>query len=203
MDLDTSTLTVACNVRTSLFLEPVDAKVETLREADRAGDIAGLVLRTWPNRVRVDEDSPYQETIDLYHRYDRWAERHDRSIEPPFSVHTTSSMASDQEWEVLVTPIMCLGVYHDRQLLGVFPHSDGDTTHSATDAIGALRSGELPPPLASIEAPIDTGPDTDGKPSGPPTCPRCESALVNVQGLLSCAECGRTLVEEPRPVPQR
>ncbi|MDZ7730542.1 MAG: HTH domain-containing protein [Natrialbaceae archaeon] len=113
---------------------------------------------------------------------------------------TTTSLASDSEWEVLTTPVLCLAMYAGSQLLGVFPHTDGDTTYSAADAIGSLRTGELPPMLEPPNEPL-----TDGTAVADRTdrslCPDCGSGLVNVQGLLTCTDCTWIETVEPQPAP--
>lgn len=202
--MSTQGITVACHVRTSLFLEPVDAKVETLRQCEDEGTLEGLVLRTWPDQIRLDEDSPFQEAIEVYERYALWADRRDYSIEPPFRIKTARSMASEEEWDVLVTPILCLGIYRGSELVGVFPHSDGETVYGATDAIAALRSGELPPPVQEEHGATSVRYTEPGATTRQVrACPRCSASAVNVHGILACTDCRWTAVERvvstPRP----
>lgn len=203
-------LTVSCHVRAPLLLDPVDAKIETLRSCEDEGEIDALVLRSWPEEVTLDADGPYQEAVERFEEFERWADRHGTSIRPPFRVRTSTSPASETEREVLVTPVMCLALYADDRLLGVFPHEDGETTHTVTDAIAALRTGTLPEPIrATADRVADAGAGTpdrrDGTELGGPElrdrsetgeartvrtdCPECSAALLNVQGILACSAC--------------
>lgn len=217
--------TVVCHVRAPLLLEPVDSKIRTLYRCVSEGTVDDLVTRSWPENVVLDSEGPHQEVIDRFERFERWADAHDVSIRPGFRVGTSASMVSEREKRVLVTPLLCLAVYSESQLLGIYPHSDGETTYTATDAIAALRSGELPPLPKTVAVPsaddvgepvvdpeevevdasatndsdeveiglddrdldVDAGGHAD--PTAGTDCPRCESSLVNVQGLLSCPDC--------------
>lgn len=209
-------LTVACHVRAPLVLDPVDSKVETLRTCEENGDIGDLILQSWSDKVSLEENSPHEEVVDRFERFELWADAHGVSVRPPFSIQTTASLASDTPKRVLVTPILCLALYHDSQLLGVYPHSDGENTYTATDAIAELRTGTLPTLLGTAEPTAsDSSEDTDAEsledahsPStdrttritdrnapSPTVCPDCENMLTNVQGILSCTGCDWTDTE--------
>lgn len=198
--LSPSDITVACHVRPALLLSPVDSKVETLRECDATGRIDELLLRSWPAEVTLDTDSPYHEVIDRHREFEVWAENHDVSLEPAFRVSTSSSLASDETVQTLVTPGICLALYHSGQLLGVTPFTDGETTCTVPDTIAALRTGTLPAPLESLDildrrAPAASTPTAEsGTPDSPgevvtTACPTCDGEVANVQGLLACLEC--------------
>lgn len=207
-------LTVSCAVRAPLLLEPVDAKVETLRRCEERGDVGGLVLRSWPDAVSLDASGPESEVVEQFRRFERWAEEAGASIRPPFRIRRRSSMVSEETRRVLVTPILCLACYDGDALVGVYPHSEGETTRTATDAIAALAAGELPAPLTHSTFASGSGDAAGSVGSGPSgadaggtgaagvrwaaergtalpnaECPECGSALVNVQGILSCRSC--------------
>lgn len=150
-----SAMTVACHVRAPLLLDPIDAKVETLRRLDDRGDVDGVVLRSWPEAVSLDAPGPESEVVDRFRRFERWADQQDVQLRPPFRVRERTSMADDTTRRLLVTPVLCLACYYDDALVGVYPHTDGETTRTATDAIGALVAGQLPAPLGQFHAPLD------------------------------------------------
>lgn len=215
---DTADLAVACHVRPSLVLEPIDSKVETLRACERDGAVDALLLRSWPAEVPMVEDSPHPEVLEQYDRFVDWAARADVDLGPAFQRRETSSVASDRTVERLVTPAIALAFYDGDDIVGVFPHTDGETTHTVPEAIAALRTGELPEPLREHRA--LAGPDAgaasaeaadvsersvprpvgvlDDSPSGRAdlapesagaSCPECGGSLTNVQGILDCAGC--------------
>lgn len=171
-------LTVACHVRAPMLLEPVDGHVETLRACESEGRIDSLLLRSWPEEVSLDDGSSYPEVVDVFERFERWADRHDVSVRPPFETRTARSLATGEETEMLVTPLLCLALYRGDDLVGVYPHTDGEESVAATEAIAALRTGELPPVLGVRPqvAPSDR-------------CPECEAALHQGQGIYACPAC--------------
>ncbi|WIV66914.1 HTH domain-containing protein [Natrialbaceae archaeon AArc-T1-2] len=170
--------TVVCHVRAPLLLEPVDQQVETLNECENEGTIDTVLLRSWPKEVTISSESPYPEVLDAVDRFERWADRQGVSIYPPFRERTRSTLTEGTK-DVLVTPMLCLAVYRGDELYGVFPHSDGEETYTATDTIATLRTGELPTPMGS---PALESPEPD-------TCPECDGRLVNGQGVYVCRDC--------------
>lgn len=172
--------TVVCYVRAPLLLEPVDQQVETLQECERDGTVDDVLLRSWPKEVtlEVEDESPYPEVLDAVDRFERWANRQGVSISPPFRERERSTLTEGTK-EVLVTPMLSLAIYRGDELYGVFPHSDGEETYTASDAIATLRTGELPTPMGSPAV----------EPRAPDTCPDCDGRLVNGQGVYDCRDC--------------
>lgn len=197
MNAQTRTLTVVCHVRAPLLLEPVDSQVESLRACEEEGTIDELLVRSWPKEVRLSDDSPYQEVLETYDRFRRWADRRDVSIRPPFRTRTTTSQVTDERREVLVTPLLCLECYADDELVAVYPHSTGEETITAEDVIARIRCGEGLVPAEAVGESIDTGADDRGSAETLPStgsdgCPDCEQRLVDGQGLVTCPDCGWT-----------
>jgi hypothetical protein len=214
---DAAELTVACHVRPSLILEPIDSKVETLRACERDGVIDSLLLRSWPGEVAMTEDSPHPEVLEQYDRFVDWADRADVDLGPAFQRRETTSLVTDDTIERLVTPGIALAFYDGDEILGVVPHSDGETTHTVPEAIAALRTGELPEPISehpalagggaravgdatpsiselSIPRPASAPADARDRDDAPSTstgasCPDCGRRLTNVQGILDCGGC--------------
>jgi len=214
---DPSTLAIACHVRPSLVFEPIDAKIETLRRCEREGRIDALLLRTWPAEVALTDSAPHEEVRERVTEFEQWADRADVSVSPPFDRRETTSVASDQSVERLVTPTICLACYHDDQLVGVFPHTDGETTHTVSEAIAALRTGELPEPLrdapalatphsgdSTVTGTADSGPNRDAIAEfSSPSCSDCGTTLLNVQGILDCPGCAGYRDDAKTPLAQQ
>ncbi|AFZ74928.1 HTH domain-containing protein [Natronobacterium gregoryi] len=175
-------LTTVCHVRTPLLLEPMDSQVETLQACESETQIDDLLLRSWPKEVTRSENSPHQEVLETYERFRSWADQRGVSVRPPFRERTRTSPVTGETRELLVTPLLCLEIYHDDELIGVFPHSEGEETYTTDEAIAALRTGEVPTPLG--KPPTEATGENDG------FCPDCGASLVDGQGLFICRECG-------------
>lgn len=182
MTESTSPITAVCHVRAPLLLEPIDRQIETLQACESEGSIDDLLLRSWPKEVSRDESTLHHEVLETYDRFSQWADQRGVSIEPPFNTRTSTSQVTGESRELLVTPLLCLEVYADDELVGVFPHSEGNETYTTDEVIAQLRTGELPTPLG--QSPTRTGSSTE--------CPECGESIVDGQGLYACAECGWT-----------
>lgn len=197
MATEPDSLTVACHVRAPMLLDPIDGHVETLRTCEDEGAIDALLLRTWPEEAKLSDDGPFPEVVETFERFEAWAERQGVSVRPPFEVRTSESLLTDDAEQVLVTPLLCLALYREDSLVGVYPHSDGDETVTATEAIASLRTGELPPVLGET-------PDAGSS----ETCPECDGPLVQGQGLFACRDCAWAGVRDaeggyvPLPTPE-
>ncbi|WP_233710690.1 HTH domain-containing protein [Natronococcus pandeyae] len=196
-------LTVACHVRAPLLLDPVDSQLEALRRCEENGRIDSLRLQSWPGEVSLESDSPKQEVSNRFERFEQWAASHNVSVRPPFRVKTVTSLVDDEPERVLVTPALCLALYHGDQLVGVYPHSDGESTYTATAVIADLEAGTVPPPVERSSTPASNAstedataafsPDrrrsADRERVAPASCPNCDSVLVDVHGIPACNAC--------------
>ena len=180
VDADLTDITVACYVRAPMLLEPVDAHVETLRACEREGTIAGLLLRSWPEKVSLEGETPHREVLERFEEFERWADARGVTVRPPFEVRGRTSSVTGEFSERLVTPLIAVALYDERRLVGVYPHSADGETYTVEDAIATIRTGKLPTPLA---APAE-------RPEPADDCPECDGRLVNGQGLFACADCG-------------
>lgn len=190
-------VTTVCHVRAPLLLEPVDRQVETLRACAAEGTIDDLLLRSWPQEIALTDNSPYQEALESFERFDEWATQQGVSIRPPFTKRETTSQLSGKTTERLVMPLACLEVYVDDELVGVFPHTDEELeeTYTTDEAIATLRTGEVPTPLGSVDAVPTPRDSTDGAEAtresvASNACPDCGGPVVDGQGLFACGGCG-------------
>ncbi|ELZ16694.1 hypothetical protein C477_15000 [Haloterrigena salina JCM 13891] len=185
-DTQPTEITAVCHVRAPLLLEPVDRQVETLRACESEGAVDDLLLRSWPKEVTLTDDTPYQEALESVERFEGWADRRGVSIRPPFRERTATNQISGETTDVLIMPMLCLELYADDKLVGVFPHTDenADETYTTDEAIAALRTGELPTPLGGESE------ETAAADSGTGDCPDCGASLIDGQGLFACHECG-------------
>lgn len=181
MDIHPEELTVEAYIRSQRLLESIDTNVEALHRLESANGIDDLSLHTWPETITLSERSPHSNAVDAFERMQAWADEHEFSIRPPFSVRTTTSTYTDETRTTLRTPVMCLAVYAGERLANVFPHSRRDEQYGVTDAIATLETAELEL-FTSTPTPSVSPPDR---------CPACDSRLTNVQGIGVCQGCDR------------
>lgn len=181
MDSTRDSVTVEMYVRPAQLSEPITDAIDSVRRLEAAGRIDSLSVQTWPSELTLSERTPYSAAIDAFERMAAWADEHEFSIRPPFSVRTTTSTITDDTRTTLRTPGLCLAVSVGSQLATVFPHSRGDERYSVSDGIEALRSDTLE---AFPFAPRSTGPPPD-------RCAACDRPLITVQGIGVCQDCDR------------
>ena len=199
------TVTAVCHVRAPLLLEPVDRQIETLQACESEGAIDDLLLRSWPKEIALTDNSPYQEALESFERFESWADERDVGIRPPFRERSTTSQITGKTKELLVLPLLCLEIYADDELVGVFPHTDetAEETVTTDEAIATLRTGELPTPLGTASE-AEPAPESTATTETPNGCPDCNGALIDGQGLFACPDCGwlGTVTESGRYVAQ-
>ncbi len=104
-------------------------------------EIGGFSVETWPDELAISEHTEHGSVVEQFKEFLLWADEHDRSITPPFERRTVSPLIG-QSRDVLTLPIMCLAVYEDGDLRGVYPHSDGGETVSVTNYLDDCESDD-------------------------------------------------------------
>lgn len=118
------------------------ARLDSLRAADLIGEYD---VRTWPQKIRLSERSICLGVVELYEQFSEWAETHEASIHPPFDRYETGFGLLDETDEALVLPVICLTVWEDEDLVGVYPCTVGERRYAIADCLDALeRDGEPP-----------------------------------------------------------
>jgi hypothetical protein len=134
-----------CGPRTSV--------IDRLSSMAAADAIGGFSVETWPDELPVSEHTEHSQVVERYKEFLMWAEENDRSITPPFQRRTVSPLIGESR-DVLTLPIMCLAVYEDDSLAGVYPNTDGDETTSVVDYLerydlATTDGGEVTVPVDS------------------------------------------------------
>jgi hypothetical protein len=118
---------------------PRTAVIDQLSKLRTDGVIADFEIRTWPDEIALSEHTEHSRVVEQYKEFLLWADDHDVSITPPFERRRVSSLVGKSE-EVLTVPIMCLAVYEDDDLRGVYPNTDDGETTSVTDYLDAYST---------------------------------------------------------------
>ena len=164
-------------VRPAQLQEALEEYVATLNRLASEGVIGDVAIHSWPSRVPTR--SPATDAVERFREFREWAAAHDASIQPPFSVRTVESELTGERSTYLSTPVMCLAVHDDDEVLGVYPHTTGEHHRTVADAIEALRAQEFGPREADGALPTRAGGN----------CSECGGSLVNVQGVPACHDC--------------
>jgi len=122
-----------------VFEGQLERIVERLERLEREGTIAGFSIDTWDKNVRIsmrDRDAVETAAATEYAKFDAWASEHDMSLRPFFDRRTVGKS------ETIVLPILCLAVYEDDDLRGVFPCADEESVCSVPEYLTALEAGD-------------------------------------------------------------
>lgn len=115
----------------------VQAVLSRVDKLERDGVLADCECETWPDEVPLDRDSG---PVEIFRRYQSWADREGVSIQPPFRVASVESSILHVSDEMLRTPSLCLGVLSDDELEAVYPHGRGDTIVTVGEGLRRLTS---------------------------------------------------------------
>jgi hypothetical protein len=113
-----------------------------LARLDDDGALDDVDVSTWGSRVRLDTPATGDEAraIERFRSFVHWAERAGVSLEPFFETWTRRSEVLDEEYEELVTPVMCVALYDEDEVIDVAPHRVGDETRTVSDCLDDLEA---------------------------------------------------------------
>lgn len=181
MNDDQSDLTIQCYVRTSVAAAPVDETIKTLRSYEEEGRVKRVLVDVWPDKVRVPEPTSHDRVLDVYRLFEEWADRQGVRLDPAFDRQTCTSQFTDNTWEEVITPVICVAVYREGELVGVYPHVDDGEVVTVGDALEHIEAGTVP-----TTASEDRSPSAE---TSPGACPACDGDLIDGQGLYTCPDC--------------
>lgn len=120
--------------------------ISRLVELKQNGGIDDYDLYVWGKEIRPSgplEDTPYcRELLEHIAAFQAWGEENDDAA-TPFDDRNVRSELTDEAYEVISLPAMCLAVYLGDELVDVYPHRSGEETSTVTDGIEALESRPL------------------------------------------------------------
>lgn len=189
MTFHQSAVNVVCYVRTSALVEPVDSTVETLREYNRQGVIAGLSVEAWPDEVALTEDTDHPFTAH-YELFQSWADDRGVDLSPAFMTRERTTLVNDTPETVIVFPMICLVIHLDQELESVIPHKSALGTYTISDALVDLKDFDRV--TAPFSPTLSAAPEADTSPSGglqADECPVCGDSLLDKEGEYDCRSC--------------
>ena len=139
---ETAPISLEFMIRSSVPIAgtPTEA-LDALSHLRARGRIDDFEVIRWPEKVILDEPTGRSDVIERFESFERWANEHGLSVRPAFERRTVRSLLGGRRTE-LRTPVMCLAVYADGDLAGVYPCSDGERRWSAHGFLQRCRDGE-------------------------------------------------------------
>ncbi|MBV0922974.1 hypothetical protein KTS45_02075 [Halomicroarcula limicola] len=114
------------------------ARADSLRQQGLVDDVSV----TYWNRLSTGADA--NEAADIA-AMEAWADAHGCSLAPAFDRHDRSSAFTGRD-SVVTLPVICLVVYEDDEIAGVYPHAGPEGHCTVADGLdrveSALRCGE-------------------------------------------------------------
>lgn len=124
--------------------------VDRLEVLDDRGEIDGYRIQTWGKVASptgpLSDTRFHRAAVGTVREFESWAdERGD--VELPFSREEFDCEVTDQHHRVIRLPLVCLAVYEDGELVGVYPRTEDGTTYRVRDALqGEGDPGAADPP---------------------------------------------------------
>lgn len=119
--------------------------------------IDSVECEIWGRDIPADPDAktPVRETYD---EFVKWADEHECSLAPAFSIRKVGTMVSEETRNVISMPMVCLAVYEGDEVQAVFPCLDDDEVYTVQDGLAELEAAngidgfsERNSPLAATE----------------------------------------------------
>lgn len=137
---------VAVYVRTPVAAETerrqdtVLARIGSLREN---GAVDDLTVTYWNRAANVTADDP---TLPSVVAMEQWAAANGVTLAPAFDRHDRSCWFTGVDDSVVTLPVICLAVFENDDLVGVYPHLGPSGPQSVGDCLDRLEAEFLPDP---------------------------------------------------------
>lgn len=117
--------------------------IDRLTELDRAGRIDDYDVHVWGREIRETgplEGTDYHESIlTSLREFEEWLDRRGAPVDRLFRRREVESEIVDESYSVISLPTMCLAVYDDDHLSGVYPYRDGEGIHTVRECLSELE----------------------------------------------------------------
>lgn len=118
--------------------------VDRLDELEADGRIDDYHLNVWTKAIRIagplEGTTYYRRVFGHFTEFQRWAVEESVALKSAFNVEEVDCEITDASYRVLSLPSICLAVYEDGELCGVYPHVDGDTTRTIRHCLDRLEA---------------------------------------------------------------
>lgn len=120
-----------------------EAVIDRIQQLEAEAVINEFSLTVWGERI-CPESAAAKRTatgrtvLDRIEEFESWLGRTDIPSESAFETQDIDSAVIDEQYSVVVLPMLCLAVYEDDHLGCVAPWSNAETTHSVVDCLDAV-----------------------------------------------------------------
>lgn len=133
---------------------PQEAVVERLLDLESEGRL-DLSLTVWGDQIATDSAAARTEAgrtlLRSVRAFRSWEDESGYAAEPFFSDVRRTSLV-DASYDAIVPPNLCLALYREGTVAGVFPCSDRETCYTVEDAVEAMAgTKEIPPVTAALD----------------------------------------------------
>lgn len=123
-----------------------EAVLDRLRALEREEKIDDFGVYIWGREIRPTgplEGTDYHRLVlESLREFEDWLERNGASTDRVFQRRETNSEITDESYTVVSLPTMCLAVYDDDDLAGVYPYHDREGTHTVRECLDDLEATE-------------------------------------------------------------
>lgn len=117
----------------------VDRYHDELARLRSMGVVDEVDVTSWSSRVDLGGSSD-DVAASAFEEFSEWGEDEDVALEPAFNVQTYESEFTGESGTRLITPVACLAVYRDGDLVDVYPHVDGGEVRTVEDGIEEIEA---------------------------------------------------------------
>jgi ERCC4-type nuclease len=119
------------------------AVVERLVELDDADQIREYDVNIWTKQIRIsgplEGTSYYQRVFDHFTSFQQWAKAESVSLQSAFKIQSLDCEITDENYGVLSLPCVCVAVYEEDELSGVYPLVDDGTVRTVGSCLETLE----------------------------------------------------------------
>lgn len=106
------------------------------------GLLTHIDIAVWGPAIEATPPDPTDPSSarEMFLEFDHWARSHGYTLAPAFYRRTAGSLVDEYHPEIIMCPLICLGIYKGETVDAVYPYSDGDRVYTIHDGIKELES---------------------------------------------------------------
>jgi len=120
------------------------AVLERLNKLETRGDIATYEVHIWAKEIRVagplEATAYYQRVFNHFTAFQQWANEQSVMLNSAFNIQLVRCEITGETYRVLSLPSICVAVYENDELCGVYPHVDGNTVRTVSNCLNSLEN---------------------------------------------------------------